>query len=275
MGNRVMIISTHSKFKTVIKDIREKHVSAFAAQVSFYFIMSLFPMMILVFSMLYFFEITPGEMHDVSGNSILKFYKLIPETPIISFSTFLAAWSSGKTFVALRESFRYMMGKHSSSGYIRMRVRGVGVSVIFSMLISLIVLISIFGTAITDIILSNHQQYVEYSDIIQLIRKMFIVISLFLILFAIYRFLPEWDINNKNQKIIPKYKNIVIMAALVSAVIYAYTVFFSIYTTKYSNMNLIYYDAKTLVSFMILTYGVIFVLITGFRLLVFRLYNHF
>lgn len=262
-----MLMLMFEKFKKITMDVRQMHMSAYAAQVSFYFIMSLFPMMILVFSILDFFAINPDDMHVFSSIGSFELHEKVPRIPIISFGTLLAAWSSGKTFGALRECFRFILNNNLSSGYIRRRIRGVVISFLFSLLISLIIIIAIFGTEITNIVLSKYCQYIEYFNVIQLIRKLFVVISLFLITLCIYRFLPEWNLDTHNQKIIPKRKHIVAVSLIASAVIYIYTVFFSLYMNEYSNMNVIYNDAASLVSFMLLTYGITFVFIIGFRIL--------
>ncbi len=258
---------TYIDFKKITADIQQKHISAFAAQVSFYFIMSLFPMMTLVFSMLDSLKTNiPGLQID-TGIEIAVLYDSVSKIPIISFSTLLAAWSSGKTFGALKDGFQYILSDCTKTGYIRKRIGGIIISVIFSVIVSLIVIISIYGTMIIDFVFSEYRQYAQYFSIVKLIKKIFVIISLFLITFLTYRLLPDWNTDEKN---IPKNKKIIFVSAVVSAVIYTYTVFFSLYIVEYSNVNIIYNNMTSLVSFMILTYGIVYVFILGFRVLVYK-----
>ena len=256
----------YTEIKKITKDIRRKHISAFAAQVSFYFIMSLFPLMILVFAMLDSLNINM-RIYPSSVEELLKLRNDIPEIPVISFGALISAWSSGKTFTALKESFHYMLNKESKSGYIKMRIKGIAISVIFSVLISLIVIIALFGSIIINIFFSTHSQYNEYFGVIQLTKKIFTLTSLFFVAFVTYRFLPDWGVKDKNKNIIPENKHIFIVSIIISLLIYIYTVFFSLYMVEYSNINIIYNNMATLVSFMILTYGVVFMFISGFLIL--------
>ncbi len=245
---------------------RENHISAFASQVSFYFIMSLFPFAILVVSILNLMNVNISNFNVIYGKKLIEIQYSISNAPIISLSTVIAAWSSGKTFSALKECFQYMLNSSVSKGYFKVRFKGIIVSVVFCLIISMIIIIAMFGNSITDFLVSFFNIQLRQSKIIYLTRKIFTIISLFIIIFLTYRFLPQYE----DKKHMPKIKKCAIFSGSVSTIIYVYTVFYSAYLSEYSNMSVIYNSMTTIVSVMLLVYSIMFAIILGFKLLIYK-----
>lgn len=263
-------------FTRLIKNIRQEHIGAFAAQASFFLILSFFPMVFLCLTVLGFSKNGTEYFSNLVTNiapfieksmiaSIINDYG-INKTSVISFSTLLTAWSAGKGFYALSDGFCTILGINETRNYIILRIRGLLYSVIFASVIALLFIIGVFGGSIQKIIFSLYPDYFDYFDVFSTIRTIFVLVVLFVILSLIYIFLPDWKTYKERTNTCIKHRYHFICAIVSSIFIYLYTAIFSLYVNVCTAYNHIYGGINAFISVMLWIYGSMYILILGFRL---------
>lgn len=265
--------------KDILLNIRSEHIGAFAAQSSFFLIMSFFPLAFLVITVL---KLSPNGVQGFTNvicniipyanraflEGIFDNFVFKP-TSVISVSTLLTAWSAGKSFYSLSEAFRSVLGVTESKSYFLLRFRSLIVSVVFAVVIAVLFFTGVFGDNIHYLVLSYYPAYFNYTYLISGIRKIFIVFILFVILSLLYIFLPDWNTYTARGEKKVRIRYHLASAILSSVIIYSYTIIFSVFADIYVKYNDIYGGISALISVMLWIYGSMYILILGFRFSVF------
>ncbi len=265
--------------KRVMLNIRREHIGAFAAQSSFFFIMSFFPMIFLVFTVLrvsksgiesftaIIYSIIPYAYKNVI-EGIFEGLSLNPSS-VISFSSLLTAWSAGKGFYALAEGFHSVLSVNEKRNYFILRIRGLFYSIAFAIIIAALFFIGVFGNNIQQSFIKLYPRYFDYINLISVIRMCFIIFVLFVILSLTYTFLPDWRSYQEcgGRDIRRRFHFISAFAA--SICIYLYTVIFSLYANIFLEFSSIYGGINAFIAVMLWVYGSMYILILGFRLSIF------
>lgn len=266
----------YKEVKRVIKNIRNEHIGAFAAQSSFFFIMSFFPLTFLVFTVLKISRNGAKNFSDLlckiipysDYNTVKEIFDnfVFNSTSVISVTTLLTAWSAGKGFYALTEGFHSVLSIGEKRNYIFLRARSLVYSIAFSVIIALLFVIGVFGKSIQNTLLKNHPHYFDYTYLITCVRVFFIVFILFAILILLYSFLPDWKSYTDSGKNKCKLKYRIFSALVSSMSIYIYTIIFSVYSRTFMDYNNIYGGISAFISIMLWLYGSMYIIILGFRL---------
>lgn len=244
--------------------IKEKHISAYAAQAAFFLVLSFFPMISLIITLI---KLNGGAHHSFTRlvvnilpyvnkeyiMSILEDFTFRPSS-VISLSTIVAAWSSGKSFYSLSEAFSTILNVKRDRGYIFLRFRSLLFSVIFADCVTFLFFIGVFGGKINDYILFYFPRYPYLVDIV---RNIFIIFVLFIILSVIYIFLPQKERGGS-------IRHYLLAAFLSSCVIYVYTAIFSLFADIYIKYSSFYGSIATFISAMLWIYGSMYIIIMGF-----------
>ena len=244
--------------------IKEKHISAYAAQSAFFLVLSFFPMISLIITLI---KLNGGAHHSFTRlvvnilpyvnkeyiMSILEDFTFRPSS-VISFSTVVAAWSSGKSFYSLSEAFSTILNVKRYRGYFFLRLRSLLFAFIFAACVTFLFFIGVFGGKINDYILFYFPRYPYLVDIV---RNVFITFVLFIILSVIYIFLPQKEANGG-------IKHYLLAAFASSCIIYVYTAAFSLFADIYIKYSSFYGSIATFISAMLWIYGSMYIIILGF-----------
>ncbi len=263
-------------FKSVFNNIRQEHIGAFAAQASFFFVLSFFPMILLCLTILGFSK-TGTEFFLNFAADIAPFIKKsqiasvingysFKRTSVISFSTILTAWSAGKGFYALSDGFSTILNINESRSYLVLRIRGLFYSVAFAAVIALLYIIGVLGGNIRQVIFET---YPGYFITFSILRILFILTVIFIILALLYIFLPDRRAYMERKRKSLKLKYHLFSAAASSVCICVYTALFSFYLNYFSFKSHIYGGISAFISAMLWIYGSMYILILGFRLSVY------
>ncbi|MBQ6893982.1 MAG: YihY/virulence factor BrkB family protein [Clostridia bacterium] len=244
--------------------IHKKHIPAYAAQSSFFLVLSFFPMVSLIITLI---KLNGGVHHSFTSlvvnilpyinkdyiTSILEDFSFRPSS-VISLSTLVAAWSSGKSFYALSEAFSTILDSKRNRGYFALRLRSLVFSFAFAICVALLFFIGVFGGKITESILFCFPRYPYF---VHILRNLFIVFILFSILSLIDVFLPE-------KKTKENIKYCLLSSFASSCIIYVYTVLFSLFSGIYIKYSSFYGSIATFISAMLWIYGSMYIIILGF-----------
>lgn len=246
--------------KEIIDKFSKSNVPAHAGQIAFYMMLSFFPFLLLLFSLLnltpltaedfqeWMFTIIPASFEDVIRVFTEEIYS--SSSGRISISVITAVWLSSKAFVALQQGLNDMYQVDENRNFILLRVYGVLYSIIFAVLLIVTLGFMVFGNRIHDIFFSNF----EMLEKIVHFRLLICIPVLILFFWLIYSFLP-----NKKQR----FRNQIPGAVFASVVWIIFSYGFSIYVDKYNNYASFYGTMTTIALIMVWLYGCMYMLLLG------------
>lgn len=261
------IINLVERIMLIVKNIKRDHIGSFAAFSSFFLVLSFFPMIFLIITLIklssnnaekfinIIYNILPYINKDYI-NAIFNDFNFKPSS-VISLSTVFTAWSAGKSFYALSEGFHSILDVNETRSYLTLRIRYLIFAFSFAVLISVLFFIGVFGGEIRLV--------PSYSYIMIGLQKLFFVITIFIILSLLYVFLPAKNILLNKLSL----KNHLIASGLSSVLIYVYTVLFSLFAGIYIKYSSFYGGIAAFTTAMLWIYGSMYIILLGFRFSVF------
>ena len=144
--------------KEIVDIFSKSNVPAHSGQIAFYMMLSFFPFLLLLFSLLnltpltaedfqeWMFTIIPASFED----SIRVFTEEIYSSSSgrISISLITAVWLSSKAFVALQQGLNDMYQLEENRNFLLLRVYGVLHSIVFAVLLTVTLGFMVFGNRI-------------------------------------------------------------------------------------------------------------------------------
>lgn len=235
-------------------------IAAYSGQTAFFLMLSFFPFLMFLFSML---RLTPIDETDV----IMWAMGIIPEafeesiqgiigeiynsgSQRLSLSIIMALILSSKAFISIQQGLNALYETKESRNFIMVRVFAVIYSFVFAMLLIMILGLLVFGNRLTN------ELFVHVSIIEHLveIRMIILVPVLFFFFMILYVFVP-----NKKQKI----GNQIPGAIFASMGWIIFSLFFSFYVDKINKFESFYGAMTTMALIMLWLYGCMYVLFIG------------
>ena len=248
------------------KDMEKCHVGAYAAQSSYFIILSFLPLIIMLLSLIQFTGIGKGDLY-----SLIRFFLLIGfqswllgiidemysrTLATVSISAIVTAWSAGKSFMALNRGMNSICKVEKSPNYILMRLRGAVFALLFVALIVATLLLVVFGTSIHELF-AKYFPFIAIFTRIILSFRLVLMLALFILFFALlYMVLPNRKSGFSEQ--LPG-------AVFTAGVWYLFSFGFSIYI-EYSHAFNMYGSLTTIVLLMFWLYAVMYIVLIGMEI---------
>lgn len=243
--------------------LKEGHVSAYSAQAAYFIIMSIFPFVLILLSLIRFTPLTKGMLmemvtdvlpvmfHPIINGIIEELYERA--SAVLSVSVVLALWSSAKCVLALTNGLNTLFGLKETRNYVVLRLRSAAYTLAFVLMIVLSLALMVFGERINAILL-QHLPKISGAFRHVLDWRLLMVIAFQTIIFLLmYRFLP----NRKCRimKLLP--------GALFASIGWnVFSYLFSIYV-EYGRLSYTYGSLTTLVVVMIWLYFCMYMIFIG------------
>ena len=252
------------KIQRFTEEVAKDHVSAYAAQSAFFTMLSLFPIAMLLMTLV---RITPVTQADIIRIAYEIFPKTISGTMIsiidevyrqtgttISLSILVTMWSAGKGVMAIINGLNTIKGITETRNYIFVRLRAALYTVI--LVVSVILSLVLLGFCISISLLVN--QYVpmlqNVTDFLIEIRTILMICMIILVATMLYQFLP-----NKHAKI--KYQ---VPGAIFTAFGWTFMSFlFSIFMDVFKGFSNMYGSLTTIILIMLWLYFCMYILLLG------------
>lgn len=247
-----------------VRRIRDDQVRAYAAESAFFTIMSFFPVLMLLLSLVQFTpldqkqilyaieEITPFDLLNVIEPMVSSIYN--GSFALVSWTAIAALWAGGKGIMGISDGLNSIYHIQEKRNYFFTRVRAACYT--FVMILALIVslCILVLGYGIGDYLektipfIKAHPQTIM---VWPMAAAMVLLVLLFLIL---YMFLPNRRMKGSSQ----------LPGAVFTAVSWSvFSYAFSIYLEYAVNMSVIYGSLTTLVVAMLWLYSCMYLLFVG------------
>jgi membrane protein len=261
-----MIKSTLRLIGLLSRKIRDDHVAAYSAQAAFFIMISFFPFIMLLLSIIQFFpierdgmlklfaELFPTAINTLIESIINEIYETAASTTLISITIVTALWTAGKGFLAVMKGLNSVFEINETRHGLLLRAIAALYTLIFAVMIIATMVLFVFG---------NRLYYWTQKKIPVLTRTAFLIISLRTILgllilisffLIIYIFVP-----NRKTKLLHQLPGAMLCGAGWMGFSYA----FSYYIDNFSNYSAMYGSLTAVVLFMLWLYFCMYLLFLG------------
>lgn len=239
----------------------KSNTPAHSGQTAFYMMLSFFPFMLFIFSILNFTPLSADDLREWMVSFIPSSFEgvIIGFTDEIykensggrlSITIIMAIWLSSKSFVALQQGLNDMYKTKENRDFFFIRVYAVIYSIIFAVLIIVVLGLLVFGNRINNTFFSG---FTAFEKLVHF-RMLICIPVLFIFFWLVYCFVP-----NKRQKFRRQ-----IPGALFAAVTWVgFSYGFSIYVDKYTKYESFYGAMTTIALIMVWLYGCMYMLFLG------------
>ena len=251
-----------------IKQFSDPYYQGFAAQLSFYFLLSIVPILLLISQVLtmvfkHDLEDAVGWLIDYFGNSPIT--KEIEGIVLGSGSgsgamsivfIFVAIWAASRAQFSLIRitNFTFSEGQSTGKGFIRDRIRAMKTMAIILILIIFAIVVLMYGNVILKLALKIFGKEAAAGQIWLILRWPIAIVLYFFMISYIYYVLPS------EKK---KYKEIIPGSIFAAIGLLLVTALYSNYVATVANYNVLYGSLATIVALLFWFYFLAWVLCLG------------
>jgi membrane protein len=261
-----MIKALFQLFGLFSRKIRDEHVSAFSAQAAFFIIISFFPFIMLLLSMIKFTQIEESDMlklftqvfptavNPFMVTIIDQIFHTTTSSTLISVTAITTLWSAGKGFLAIMRGLNAVYDIDETRHYLHLRVISAFYTLAFAITIIMTMGLFVFGNRLFVWIQQKLPVYMDTALVIISLRTILGLLILILFFLIIYIVIP-----NRKAKIMNELPGAMICAAGWMGFSYA----FSYYIDNFSDYSSMYGSLTAVVLFMLWMYFCMYILFIG------------
>jgi membrane protein len=246
--------------------IRDDHVAAFSAQAAFFIIISFFPFIMLLLSMIRFLPVEESslmhlfsEVFPVSVNSmiisvVVEIFDTNASSTVISITAITTLWSAGKGFLAIMKGLNAVYEIKETRNYFFLRAISAFYTLIFAVMLIATMILFVFGNRLYFWIDQKFPALTDAAFLIISLRTILglaILVTFFLIIYVV--------IPNRKAKITNELPGALLCAGGWMSFSYAY----SYYIDNFSNYSSMYGSLTAVVLFMLWMYFCMYLLFLG------------
>ncbi len=242
-------------------------IRAHSAEAAFFIIMSVFPILMLLLTLIQFTpltqdqvlyaldEITPFEIRDIIEPTVSSLFN--KSSAIVSWTAIAALWTAGKGMMGIADGLNSINQITERRNYLVTRLRAACYTVVLILALAVSLGILVFGYSIVDFLRENVRLLEQYPSTIMLLPLGIAMVFLVFLFMVLYAFVP-----NRRLKFRRQFPGAVFTA--VSWALFSYA--FTIYLDFAVNMSVIYGSLTTLVVAMLWLYVCMYLLFMGAEL---------
>lgn len=241
------------------------HVNAYAAQASFFIIIAIFPLLMLLLTLIGYtpvtenmllksvLMVTPGYLDPLMEQIIEEMYSQ-SNYAFISITAFTALWSASDGILAIIRGLNSVYGKEETRNYIILKLISCFYTVVLLVLIILALGLMVFGNSILKLFEAKIPFLYELAEFIISLRGMYVPIFFTFAFVYMYKLIP-----NKDYKFFDY-----LPGALFSSLGWIISSYgYSIYIDNFASATYIYGSLTTVVFMMLWIYMCMYILFMG------------
>lgn len=260
-----IIISFYKILRAFVRKIGDDYISAFSAQAAFFIIISFFPFIMLLLTLIQYLDIPESsmlliltQMFPSSINSLV--IRIVDEVytkgsgTLISITAFTTLWSASRGILSIVKGLNSVYAIRETRGYIKLRIISSIYTFIFAIMMIATLITLVFGNRLYLWIESKIPLFRDLALLIISIRTMagLIILTIFFLLMFIF-------IPNRKTTLFKE-----LPGALVSAAGWmGFSYLYSFYIDNMSNYSDTYGSLTAIVLFMIWFYFCMYILFIG------------
>ena len=246
------------------KKIGRDRVRAHAAEAAFFIIMSVFPILMLLLTMLRYTTLTSEQViftiEELTPFAITQELQPVVDsifsqsTALVPWTALVAVWTAGKGILGLSDGLYSIFQIEDRQNYfvIRFRCACYTVVMVIALIVSLFILV--FGYSIETYLLKKIPLLTAYQDELTVLPTSVALLILLVLFTVLYTFLP-----NRRMRFFHQIPGAVFTA--VSWGLFSYV--FAIYLKYAKNMSVLYGSLTTLIVVMLWLYSCMYLLFIG------------
>ncbi len=260
-----MLLSIIRLIQTFSRKLRDDFINAFSAQAAFFVIISAFPFLMFLLTLLKYVPVTDVVLADLCMQvfpetindlivSIINETKAATSGTLISITVIAALWSSSKGFLAIVRGLNSVYNHKETRNYFVLRFWSAIYTVGFAILIIALLIVFVFGNKLTLFFTKKFPILTEFALLIISLRTVvgFCVLLLFFLL--IYIILP-----NRKSTIFSELPG----AILTSAGWMGFSYLYSYYIDNMGNYSSTYGSLAAVVLCMLWLYACMYMMFIG------------
>jgi membrane protein len=261
-----MVKATFRLIGLLSRKIREDHIAAYSAQAAFFIIISFFPFIMLLLSIVQYFHIGESSMmrlftqaFPTAVNSMIisvidEIYDTSSSSTLISITAISMLWSAGKGFLAIMKGLNAVYEIKETRKYILLRALSTFYTLIFAIMLIATMILFVFGNRLYFWIENKLPVLTDTALIIISLRTILGLITLIVFFLLIYGVIP-----NRKTRLMNELPGAMICAGGWMGFSYA----FSYYIDNFANYASMYGSLTAVVLFMLWMYFCMYLLFLG------------
>lgn len=261
-----------NKFIIIIKQIAGRlssdSITNYAAQSCFYMILSFFPFLVLLMSLIHYLPVTPETIIEILRavappqiepmlESIINDVYNNSSIAVISMTTIVILWSAGKGFLSIIQCLNTIYDAHSHRNWFVSRMMSTFYTIIFLFSIAASLILLVFGNKLVSFIGLFLPGIANVLEAIIHNKSLLFPCALMLLFMFMYKYLPNRRSTLLNE----------LPGAVFSSVgWFLFSYFYSIYVNNSPNFSLMYGSLSTLIFALIWMYSCFIILFLGAEL---------
>ncbi len=252
------------KVRRFYRKCKEDRIDVYAAQASFFILLSVMPAIMLILTLIQYFPITAEQMTeflmDIFPRDVSKYIKMIideifvPSKALLSGSAIAAVWAAGKGIMGLTNGLNSVNRVKETRNYFMIRIRSAFYMILMLMAFIVTVGILIFGNEILIFLQEKIPIIKSLSSYIISAQTSTALILLLVLFLSLYVILP-----NRKTKLSRQLPG----AALASLAWAVCSYGFSIYMDIYSRISKVYGSLGSIMAVMLWLYLCMWILFMG------------
>ncbi len=264
-----MFSSTYKLIGLLLKKIRDDNVAAYSAQAAFFIIISFFPFIMLMLSIVQFFPISeatmlrlfthifPTAIDSMIVSVVSEIYHTSSTSTLISITAITALWSAGKGFLAIIKGLNAVYEIKETRKYIFLRLTSALYTLAFAVMIITTMILFVFGNRLYIWVGQKFPVLMDMALVIISLRTIVGLLTLLIFFLIVYIVIP-----NRKTRIMSEFPGALICAGGWMGFSYA----FSYYFDNFSNYTATYGSLTAIVLFMLWMYSCMYILFVGAEL---------
>lgn len=260
-----MLLSIIKNIKIFTDKLRDDYVASFSAHAAFFTLISLFPFLMFLFTLLKFLPINAEDVINLFMRYVPSFVSptvtvIVNEifdetsTTIISVTIIFTIYSASKGFFAILRGMNSIYGIKETRNYFLLCLTSVFYTFIFALMILVSFVLLVFGNQILAFLLRIIPGIGHFSLLISIIRLLGAELILTLFFLYIYMVIP-----NRRSKIKCEIKG----ALFTSAGWIGFSALYSFYIDHFANYTKTYGSLTAIVLFMLWLYFCMYIMFLG------------
>ena len=203
MRKKAFLKSLYQVIWDFVSKCMDDHVGAFGAMAAFFTLLSVFPFMMFLFTLMKHISLFTMDDLMVAIEGLLKFENssfirgIIREiyaktnTTVSIVSIAAALWSSSKGAYTIIIGLNSVYDLEERRNYFVLRFIGMFYTVIFGLLILLMLVVWVFGTTLKNILVEDHPMLKHILTEVLQMRLIYSVVIMTILFMLIYQFIPK------------------------------------------------------------------------------------
>lgn len=251
--------------KELIARFKEAEVLGLSAQLAYFFLLSLFPFLLFLITLLAYLPVEEGLVLELLAEYLPQDVTLMIEQNLsqilhhrsggmLSLGAIGTLWSASNGFNALRRSFNKAYGVKKPRNFFLSRIIAIGLMLTIILAIIVALLLPVFGNVIGNLLIEMNFVSSTFETLWNSFRWIMSSVLFFILFYVLYKLAPNYE----------KRKNYVICGTFFATVTWQLTSFgFSYYVETLGNFTLTYGSLGTVIVLMIWFYLSGIIITTG------------